>query len=362
VARGYWDRPELTAERFVPDPFADDSSARMYKTGDLARWLADGTIEFIGRNDSQVKIRGHRVELGEIERALREHPAVQEAAVTAQEDHAGGKRLVAFVVVQGPEHRLEESGLRKSPAAAENGHRSEMEVPAGGLLQQRLAAELRRALKKKLPEHMIPVIFVMLESLPLMANGKIDRQALPAVPALGDGGEGYEAPGTAVEERLAEIWASVLRVERVGRSGNFFDLGGHSLLATSMVLRFRSAFGIDVPVRAIFESPTIAELAEVIELDLKSQGRELPEAGQQATPKHVASGTRPSVFPLSHQQEQLWFLDRFQPDSDFYNVPFAWTLTGDLDVPRLERSLREVVQRHEILRTSFVMGDDQEPM
>lgn len=364
VARGYWDWPELTAERFVPDPFADDGSARMYKTGDLARWLPDGTIEFIGRNDSQVKIRGYRVELGEIELVLREHTAVQEAAVSAQDDQAGGRRLVAFVVEQSPERRPEDSGLPKSPATVENGRHSDAEVPVGALLSQTLAADLRRALKKKLPEHMIPMTFVTLERLPLTANGKVDRQALPAAPALGlgDGGESYEAPRTALEERLAEIWASVLRVARVGRSGNFFDLGGHSLLATSMVSRFRSAFGIDVPVRAIFESPTIAELAEVIGLDLKSQRRTLPEAGQRATPKHVPSGARPSVFPLSHQQEQLWFLDRFQPDSDFYNVPFAWTLKGDLDVPRLERSLRDVVRRHEILRTFFVMGDDQEPM
>ncbi len=383
VARGYWARPTLTAERFLPNPFADERSMRMYRTGDLARWLPDGTIEFIGRNDAQVKIRGYRVELGEIERVLREHPDVQDVVVNAQEDPRG-TRLVAYVVEQSSEQDskaavLEELGLQRSASeeqpAAENGHDAKADnavvngaaangtaanSPAYRFLAQKVAADLRRALKKKLPEHMIPTAFVKLKSLPFTANGKIDRQALPVVQALesGDGGEGFEAPRTPTERRVAEIWKSVLGLSQIGRRANFFELGGHSLLAISMASRIRSELGMEEPVRAIFESPTIAELAEAIDLELKSRGKKLPDVAHAAS-KPAASGVRPSVFPLSHQQEQLWFLDRFQPDSDFYNVPYAWTIKGDFDVPRFERSLREIVRRHEMLRTCFVEDDDQ---
>jgi len=177
----------------------------------------------------------------------------------------------------------------------------------------------------------------------------------------GLGAEHYEAPGTVTEEQLAEIWAEVLEVSRVGRQDNFFDLGGHSLLATLLATRLENAFGIHVPVRAIFEAPTIAELAEVIETGLKSQEGRLPRSDKSGAPKQVASGPRPSLFPLSSQQEQLWFLDRLNPDNAFYNVPMTWSLNGDLDVPRLERSLRELVRRHEILRTCFVAGEQEEP-
>ncbi len=332
VARGYLNRAESTAERFVADPFAADAGGRMYRTGDLGRWLANGAIEYLGRNDDQVKVRGYRIELGEIEARLAEHVGIRDAVVLArkQGNESDEKQLVAYCV--GAEGK--ETGVE----------------------------ELRNHLQKTLPAYMVPTAYVFLKEMPLNPNGKVDRKALPAPRGDAFAVHAYEAPRGGTETEVAGVWAKLLHVERVGRQDNFFDLGGHSLLATSMVAKFRSAFGIDVPVRAIFESPTIADLAEVIELDLKSQGKKLSEAAERATSKQVASGARPSVFPLSHQQEQLWFLDRFQPDSDFYNVPSAWTLKGDLDVPRLERSLGEIVRRHEILRTCFVMGDYQEPV
>jgi amino acid adenylation domain-containing protein len=320
VARGYLQRGDLTAERFVPDPYSVEGGERLYRTGDLVRWRRDGTIEFVGRNDFQVKIRGFRIELGEIEAILQQQSGVQGCAVVAKTGVNGSKRLVAYVV------------------------------------GERNREELRRDLKGKLPAYMIPNAIVGLQKLPLTSNGKLDRQALEQLADLdsGDSGECYEAPRSAVEEQLAEIWAAVLEVTRVGRHDNFFDLGGHSLLATSAASRCRNAFGLDVPVRAIFESPTIAELAEVIEPGLKSRGRG-PEDDKDVMPTRGPSASRPSVFPLSYQQEQLWFLDQFQPGSDFYNVPLAWKLKGDLDAPALERSLREVVRRHEMLRTCFVM-------
>ncbi len=310
VARGYMGRAEMTAERFVPDPYGVEAGGRLYRTGDLVRWRRDGTIEFVGRNDFQVKVRGFRIELGEIEAILQQQSGVQGCAVVAKTGVNGSKRLVAYVV------------------------------------GERNREELRRDLKGKLPAYMLPNAIVGLQELPLTSNGKLDRQALEKLEDLdsGDSGEHYEAPCTEIEEQLAEIWAAVLEVTRVGRHVNFFDLGGHSLLAISMASRCRNVFGLDVPVRAIFESPTIAELAEVIELGLKSQG---PGGDKDGIPTQRSSALRPSVFPLSYQQEQLWFLDQFQPGSDFYNVPLAWKLKGDLDVPTLERSLREVVRRHE---------------
>ena len=318
VARGYLRRPDLTAERFVPDPYGAEGGRRLYRTGDLVRWRREGTIEFVGRNDFQVKVRGFRIELGEIEAILQQQSGVRGCAVVAKSGANGSKRLVAYVV------------------------------------GDRDCEDLRRDLKGELPAYMVPSVIVALQELPLTSNGKVDRQALEKLEDLDGSGEHYEAPRTPVEEQLAEIWAAVLEVTRVGRHDNFFDLGGHSLLAVAMVSRFRDTFGIDVQVHTIFESPTIAELAEVIERSLQSRG------DRGVSPKPAAFGSRPSLFPLSYQQEQLWFLDRFEPSSDFYNVPLAWKLEGDLDVPALERSLQEVVRRHEILRICFVMDEHQE--
>jgi acyl-coenzyme A synthetase/AMP-(fatty) acid ligase/acyl carrier protein len=227
VARGYVGNPAATAERFVPDPFAPEPGGRMYRTGDRARWTAGGELEYLGRADRQAKVRGFRIEPGEVEAALLELPQVREAAVVVREDAAGEKRLVGYVV----------------PAEG-----------AGGT-----QAELRAHLAARLPEHMVPSAFVVLESVPLTASGKVDRRALPA-PEWGGGTE-YVAPRSEAEEVLAGIWAAVLRVERVGVHDDFFELGGHSLLATQVVSRVRQALGVEVPLQAVFAAPTVAELA-----------------------------------------------------------------------------------------------------
>jgi aspartate racemase len=240
LARGYLNRPELTAEKFIPNPFVDtrtltsEAEARLYKTGDLVRYLPDGNIEYIGRLDNQVKIRGFRIELGEIEAVLEQHPAVQQMVVLVREDEPGRKRLVAYVVPN-QEHASTTS-------------------------------ELRSFLKERLPDYMVPAVFVMLDELPMTPNGKVDRRALP-VPnqANQETEETFVAPRTHVEEELASIWANVLKLERLGVHDSFFDLGGHSLLAMQVMSRLRQAFGVELPVRSLFEAPTVAELAEQID-------------------------------------------------------------------------------------------------
>jgi amino acid adenylation domain-containing protein len=244
LASGYVNEPALTAEKFIPDPFGDVPGARLYKTGDLARYWADGTIEFLGRRDHQIKIRGFRVELGEIETVLGQHPAVREAVVLARQDTPGDKRLVAYVVADDPAATLSLS-------------------------------ELRGYLKERLPEYMMPAAFVLLDALPLTPNGKVDRKALPAQDAARpDLGVIFVAPRTATEVQLAEIWVQLLGVERVGIHDNFFELGGHSLLATEAVSDMRQAFQVELPLRSLFESPTVAELSRVIER-AKEAGSEL---------------------------------------------------------------------------------------
>ncbi|HVG43628.1 MAG TPA: amino acid adenylation domain-containing protein, partial [Longimicrobium sp.] len=311
VARGYLGRPELTAERFVPDSFGAGPGARLYRTGDLGRWLADGTVEFLGRVDTQVKVRGYRIEPGEIEARLLEQEGVSEAVVVAHQDEAGNRRLVAYVVG---------------------------DVEAG---------VLREHLRGELPEYMVPAAFVALERLPLTQSGKLDRRALPA-PELASAEEGYVAPRTPVEEVLAEIWAEMLRLERVGVTESFFELGGHSLLATRVVSRVRQVFGVELPLRALFEGPTVAELAGRVE--------EMRRAGLPVLPP-VVPVDRDRLLPLSFAQERLWFLDRLEPGSASYNIPAALRLAGALDAAALERALGEVVRRHEALRTTFTEVD-----
>jgi acyl carrier protein len=234
LARGYLHRPELTAERFGPDPFSSEPGARLYRTGDLARWLGDGQLEFLGRIDHQVKVRGYRIELGEVEAALLIQPGVREAVVMAHEDGAGGKRLVAYVV-------MDEGGN-----------------PSFG--------ELRKALKVILPDYMLPSGFVQLEELPMLPNGKLDRRALPASCQSTPLVEGlFVEPRTPSEKVLAEIWSGVLNLERVGIHDNFFEMGGHSLKATRVMSRVREVFRVELPVRALFESPTVAGLSEIVE-------------------------------------------------------------------------------------------------
>jgi amino acid adenylation domain-containing protein len=312
VARGYLGRPGLTAERFVPDPFGGETGARLYRTGDRVRWRADGTLEYLGRLDEQVKVRGFRIEPGEIEGALRRSEGVADCVVVARNDVPGGWRLVAYVV-----------------GAAE-------------------ADELREHLRRSLPEYMVPAAFVMLDAFPLTPNGKLDRKALPA-PGSAPAQERYVAPRTPVEEVLAEIWAETLRLERVGVTESFFALGGHSLLATRVVSRVRQVFGVEVPLRALFDGPTVAELAGRVE--------EMRRAGLPVLPPVVPT-ERTGALPLSFAQERLWFLDRLEPGNTTYNIPGAWRLGGALDEAALQRALGEIVRRHESLRTVFREVDD----
>ncbi|HJR06705.1 MAG TPA: amino acid adenylation domain-containing protein, partial [Pyrinomonadaceae bacterium] len=322
LARGYVGRPALTAEKFIPDPFGADAGARLYRTGDRARYLPDGQIEFLGRADHQVKLRGLRIELGEIEAALGKHPAVHDAVVIVREDVPGDKRLVAYPVF-------------KTGAAA---------VPA---------SELRLFLKETLPDFMLPSAFVALDKLPLTHNIKIDRRALPApdVGARRDASDTYVAPRTPHELIVASIWAQVLGVEAVGLHDNFFELGGHSLLATQVMSRLRESFQLELPLRTLFESPTVAELARRVERAGESHdGRIAPE---------IKPVSREETLPLSFAQQRLWFLDQLVPDIPFYNLPLVVQVEGHLDHNALEQTLSEITRRHEALRTSFLSIEGQ---
>jgi amino acid adenylation domain-containing protein len=317
LARGYLGRPELTAERFRPDPFAGETGAagdRLYRTGDLVRRLPDGNLVFRGRVDSQVKIRGIRIELGEVEAALRRLSGVREAAVVVQED--GARRLVAFA------------------------------VPAGAEIQ---AGELRAALRSALPEAMVPAVLVLLPALPLTASGKVDRTALAHldVGAAAKPEEDGEGPRTPVEEVLAGIWGELLRVDRVGRNDDFFHLGGHSLLVAQALSRIRQALGVEVPLVELFRKPTVAELAAWIE----TSGRGADPLSLPPIRRVPRDGR---ALPLSFAQERVWFLDQLTPGGNLaYNFQVAIRFRGPLDVEILERTLAEIVRRHEVLRTSF---------
>ncbi|MCP4663526.1 MAG: AMP-binding protein, partial [bacterium] len=327
VARGYLGRPELTAERFVPDPFIREphpGGARLYRTGDLARSLADGTIEFLGRIDHQVKIRGFRIELGEIEAVLGRHPAVREAVVLARSatgsEPRTEKRLVAYLVA--------------GAAGAE-------------------IAELREYLKRQLPDYMVPDAWVELGELPLDPNGKVDRaalgrRALPA-PAWGrDEGRELLTPRTPVEEMLAGVWSELLGVEAVGIDDDFFELGGHSLMATRMSSRVRDLFGVELPLRAVFETPTVAGLGERI-ARLQRRDEAIP----------LVPVDHRGDLPLSFAQERLWFLERFEPEAGVYNESDLIHLGGRLAVAGVEAALLEIVRRHATLRTTFAQVDGE---
>jgi amino acid adenylation domain-containing protein len=312
TARGYAARPDLTAERFLPDPFGPPGS-RMYRVMDRARWTDAGELVYLGRTDTQVKVRGFRIELGEIESALLAHPGVRAAVALAREDAPGERRLVAYVVPEG--------------AAPD-------------------ADALRAHLRERLPAYMVPAAFVVLEALPLTPSGKLDRRALPAPDFAA--GERYAAPATPTEEVLAGIWAEILRADRVGVRETFFELGGHSLLAIRVVSRVRDALGVELPLRALFEAPTVAELSARVEALRRAELPVLPP---------VVPVERGGPLPLSFAQERLWFLDRLEPGSAFYNIPAALRLGGALDLPALESALGEVVRRHEALRTVFAEVD-----
>ncbi|MFD2169209.1 amino acid adenylation domain-containing protein [Tumebacillus lipolyticus] len=318
LAREYLNQPELTAKTFIESPFAEGE--RLYQSGDLVRYLPDATIDFLGRIDSQVKIRGFRIELGEIETMIGQHPAVQDSCAMVREDVPGDKRLVAYLVVQ------EQAEVERS--------------------------EIRAFLKERLPDYMIPSAFVQLDELPLNPNGKVDRRRLPIPDDLQMGADAhYIAPRTELEEKIASIWADVLRVPQISMQDNFFDLGGHSLLATQVVSRLQSECGVEIQLRALFETSSAEELAIRVEQMKRSEGRAV------ATP--ITQIDRGKPVPLSFAQQRLWVVDRLLPDTAVYNMPFAVRLKGALQQAEMERSLSEIIRRHEILRTTFAEVDDQ---
>ncbi len=327
LARGYLKRPDLTAERFVPNPFAQPGTAgsRLYKTGDLVRWRATGTIEFLGRADHQVKLRGFRIELGEIEQRLSEHPQVQTAAVLLREDRPGEKRLVAYISLH--------AGQSVSDAASDH-----------------LQAELRQFLQDRLPSYMIPAAFVLLAELPLNPNGKVDRRALPP-PEQSSSARTATVRLTPLEELLASIWQSLLGHTQLGPDDDFFLCGGHSLLATQLQARIRDLFQIALPLRTIFEAPTLRGLAEQIAAARRTESL--------ADNSAIVPVARDGLLPASFAQQRLWVIDRIQPNSPAYNIPLALRLRGPLDHAALAASLSDLFARHETLRSNLVLQDDQ---
>ncbi|HEY0079201.1 MAG TPA: amino acid adenylation domain-containing protein [Pyrinomonadaceae bacterium] len=324
LARCYLERAELTAEKFVPDAYSGRKGARLYRTGDLVRRKADGELEYLGRIDHQVKVRGFRIELGEIEAALREQAGVRDAVVMVREDVRGDQRIVAYLVSEVSE--------------------------ADGAGEARRLGEIKERLSQRLPHYMMPQAYVWLEELPLTPNGKIDRKRLPA-PASERADEEFAAPRNQIEEILSGIWESVLGAERVGIHDNFFDLGGHSLLATQITSRIQEAFQVKLPLRRLFETPTVAGLAAHVADALKEK------SDTPAPP--IKRVSRRAALPLSFAQQRLWFLQQWEQASAAYNVPAAVRLLGRLDVAALERSIEAILNRHEALRTTFKDVDGQ---
>ena len=315
LARNYLGSPQLTAERFIANPFNDNPHSRLYRTGDRARYHSNGDIELLGREDHQVKIRGHRIELGEIETILNRHPAVKESVIVARErDSSGEKELVGYVV----------STQGSAP----------------------MVSELRRFLQEQIPDYMILSQFVFLDSLPLTPNGKIDRVALPAPdgerPQLD---QGLVEPRTEIEELIAQVWREVLKRDPIGIHDNFFDLGGYSLSAVSIISRIKDILKKEVSVREFFDGPTISELAMIIEQKVRS--------GTHLGLPPIIRVSRNRSYPLSLSQRQLWTLDQLLPGTYFLNMPYAYRLTGVLNIGALEKTLQEIVRRHEAFHMVF---------
>ncbi|HYN22360.1 MAG TPA: amino acid adenylation domain-containing protein, partial [Thermoanaerobaculia bacterium] len=365
LARGYLARPDLTAEKFIPDSFGGDRQvdsdgalgARLYRTGDLVRWRRDGRLDFVGRTDHQVKIRGFRIELGEIEGALREHPSVREAVAVVREVE-GEKRLVAYLTP----HPLAPSPIAHTPnrergnvsdaSASSIGLHDPSNVPplpveGRGWERGTGGEEYRAYLAGRLPSYMVPSAIVVLQELPLGAHGKVDRAALPAPEGEGRPRELVE-PRTPVEARLAEMWADLLPGGPEGIDDGFFERGGHSLLATRLIARVHRELGVEVPLGRFLQAPTVAELARSIE---EARGTALIPL------QRIAGGDE--RLALSYPQRRLWFLDQLEPGLAVYNVPLVYRFRGALDVSALERSLAEIVRRHEILRTVFQVVDGE---
>ena len=318
LAHDYLNRPELTAEKFIAHPFSSQPGRRLYRTGDLCRYLPDGNILYIGRMNTQVKIRGNRIELGEIDVALAKHPGVSAVVTRALGDDLSNKEIVAFWVARD----------RESPPGAD---------------------ELRQYLQASLPVYMIPSAFVLLEAIPLNANGKVDYKALPAPERRHPRPCAYVPPRNPDEGLLVEIWQELLRVDRVGIHDNFFAVGGHSLLAAQVVSRIERRHNVELPLREMFQWPTIAELAERIAAE-RTHGKPLHR-----TP--ILPVPRDGRIPLSYTQEALWFLDQLERERPTYTVYPTMRLKGPLDVTALEYAMNKVLERHESLRTRFPAED-----
>ncbi|MCY7297023.1 non-ribosomal peptide synthetase, partial [Alteromonas sp. a30] len=318
LARGYLNKEALTAEKFIANPFSQDAASKLYRTGDLVRRLADGNLDFIGRMDNQVKLRGFRVELGEIETQLMAQTGVAGCAVVIKTDEHNEKRLVAYVV---PDSQSASEAL--------------------------IAPEyLKQQLGQLLPDYMVPSAFVMMQALPLTPNGKLDQRALPMPDADDFSRKAYVAPQGDVERQLAQIWQDILNIEAVGRDDNFFDLGGHSLLATSVVSQVRKMLDVEMPLKAFFAHPTLQDLADVIEN--LNPSLSIP----------LVAVDRNADLPLSYAQQRLWFLAELEQSSANYNIPLALRLDGALDVKALNASIDAIIARHEVLRTRLVAQDE----
>ncbi|MGP1676232.1 MAG: amino acid adenylation domain-containing protein, partial [Burkholderiales bacterium] len=361
VGRGYLHREDLTAERFVHDPFSAEQGARMYRTGDLGRWTSEGVIEFLGRNDFQVKIRGFRIELGEIESRLAEHPAIAQAVVVAHDD-AQGASLLAYLA---PIHPLP------------------CEEPQRGEAQRALIEQARAFLTERLPAHMVPGRFMVIDVIPLSPNGKLDRRALPAPQGLPQGLRSYEAPQSEAETRLAALWSELLGVGEVGRQDNFFELGGHSLLAVKLIERMRRE-GLHADVRDLFTAPTLGELAQALggtSREVQVPPNLIPEDAKEITPGMLTLvemeqqaidavvsqveggvGNVQDIYPLAPAQEGILFHHLMQPEGDPYQLP---NVLGFADKARLDsfvRALQDLVDRHDILRTGVHWQGLEQPV
>lgn len=324
LARGYYNRPELTKEKFVPDPFSDNAEDRLYRTGDLARFLPDGNIEYLGRIDFQVKIRGLRIELGEVEAILGSHPDVRECVAVVREDMPGNKQLAAYIAA----HKAETLS----------------------------SAMLREFMGRYLPDYMIPSIFIFLDKLPTTHNGKADRKALP-IPDTKNNVRtfDYVAPRNRNEELMAGLWSEVLGIDKIGIYDSFFELGGHSLLATQIISRVRDVYKVDIPLRRFFVEhgqrdssgpPTVARLAASVE--------EISRNKDDSTASVIDRIPRNRKMIPSFSQERLWFIDKLQPGNIAYIIPMALRFIGSLDTVLLERCINEIIRRHETLRTNFI--------
>ncbi|HET8708020.1 MAG TPA: amino acid adenylation domain-containing protein, partial [Pseudomonadales bacterium] len=322
LARGYWNRPEMTAEKFIADPFSNDPTKRVYRTGDLVRFYPDGNLEYLGRIDHQVKVRGFRIELGEIEACIKTAAGIREALVMTRDDAFGNKQVVAYLV----------ASLERNEAV--NG--------------------VRVALQERLPEYMMPAAFVVMDAFPLTPNGKVDRKALPA-PAESDFvvTSEFVAPASAAEQAVAEIWSAVLKRKLIGANDSFFELGGHSLLATQVLSRIRDQFNVELTVRDFFAQPTVKGLAEKLCAG-GEQNAQLPA---------IEKVDRSKELPLSYAQQRMWFLSQFETgDATYsvsisYNMPAVLRIRGHFNVEAMREAFQELVRRHEILRTTFVIDN-----